>query len=226
MVAYDILKNRVYEKYFLNNFLPSKLGGQDNTTIFNLLLAIESVIELQENEVANSRVWCGSGVTWFTPKLKDLFSIPKFSGESDGIFLNRILTLTDNSQNDTTIISAVHTVIPNAVANINAIEIIYKLSGVSATWGNATSTSAWGDGKVWSSEDDVQRVLFVVKMNFNSRGATTDNTTYDYWINSSNYTKIEDMVNLYKPPGSTFELLLNNLLVKDEASLASYSLIN
>ena len=50
--------------------------------------------------------------------------------------------------------------------------------------------------------------------------------TWDYWQESENFTKIEDMVKLYKPPGSTFELRLNiPVLVEQKIEVFSNTLI-
>ena len=95
-----------------------------------------------------------------------------------------------------------------ALDNINQITISEKLDGDSVVWSNSGTPDEWKTGGVWGDATTVKRPLFLVNVTFPNRGSQLDITTWDYWQQSENYTKIQDMVNLYKPPGSTFELRL------------------
>ena len=145
--------------------------------------------------------------TWYSTQLPDLFFVPKYIGETDQEYIDRLLLLTDIGQNEETIISAVYSVIKNAIPVRTDIEVIDRLD-VGAEDSDWDSLHDWSSEAVWRSTYDVIRPLFLVIMDFPSRGLTSDITTWDYWNASSNYTKVQDIVKLYKPPGSTFELRL------------------
>jgi hypothetical protein len=212
---YTTLKNRVFEKYYFNSYLPGTLGSYESSVIFNYLLSLESIQENSTEEMNISEVWIDENPTWYTSELPNLFFIPRFSGETDVEYLERLILLVEVGQNENTIINAVWSVIKKALISKIYIQIIDKLEGVSAVWddtndlGAPETTAYWDDTSVWSSVFDVQRTLFLVDISILNRGSETDITTWDYWIKSENYTKIEDMVKLYKPPGSTFEIRLN-----------------
>ena len=209
---YTTLKNQVFQKYYFNSYLPGSLGSYESSIIFNYLLSIESTQENSTTEMNNSERWVDdNNPTWYTNQLPDLFFVPKFVGETDQEYIDRLLLLVDTGQNDNTIINAVFSVIKKAVLVTTAIQIINKLDGVSAIWedlDNLVSPEHWDGASVWSSTSGIQRTLFLVQMTYLLRGSNSDVTTWDYWILPANYTKIEDMVKLYKPPGSTFELRL------------------
>lgn len=207
---YTTLKNRVFQKYYFNSYLPGSLGSYESSIIFNYLLALESIQENLTEEMNISERWIDSVPTWYTNNLPNLFFVHKFIGESDQEYLDRLLLLTNVNQNEETIIIATYSVVQKAVTNITNIQIIDKLDlGLTdATWGNVTNTDEWDGSKAWRSTYDEIRPLFLIDITIPNRGSENDLTTWDYWIVSTNYTKIQDMVKLYKPPGSTFELRL------------------
>ncbi len=205
---YTTLKNIVFENYYFNSYLPGTLGSYESATLFNYLLAAESIQENLSSEVNISKTWVSDVPTWYTNQLPDIFFVPKFSGESDQEYLNRLLLLTEISQNENTIITAVFSVTANALLDISQITIVEQLDGSQVEWGNVTNTVDWDGVSPWSDDVDLQRTLFLVDIEILNRGSPLDSNTWDYWILSTNYTKIEDMVNLYKPPGSTFEIRL------------------
>ncbi len=208
---YTTLKNRVFENYYFNSYLPGTLGAYESSIIFNYFLTLESIQENLTQEMNISEVWIDdeNNPTWYTSKLSDLFFVPRYSGETDIEYLERLTLLTGVSQDNNTIINAVYSVISKAVLNNSYIQIIDKLDGISVAWGNLANAIKWDGSAVWSSTFNVQRTLFLVNMSFIYRGAASDITTWDYWILPENYTKIEDIIKLYKPPGSTFEIRLN-----------------
>lgn len=206
---YTTLKNNVFEKYFFNSYLPGTLGAYESSTIFNYLLSLESIQENLTSEMNVSERWIDNIPTWYTNQLTNMFFIPRFTGETDQDYLDRLFLLINIGQDDNTIITATYSVIKKALLGISQITITEQLDGVSGIWDDTTNTKKWNDPSVlWGSSDEIQRTLFVVDVKFFDRGSLLDITTWDYWDESINYTKIEDMVNLYKPPGSTFELRL------------------
>ncbi len=231
---YTTLKNRVFEKYYFNSYLPGSIGGNESSVIFNYLLSLESIQENLTNEIDISEAWVDTPPTWYTSSLPDLFFIPKFFDESDQDYIDRLILLSDINQNEETIINAVFSVIRKGIISISDIAIIDKLEGVSAVWdgeftiGLPEITAEWDGTSVWSSSSNVQRTLFLVDIQTFSRGSNIDSTTWDYWILSQNFTKIEDMVNLYKPPGSTFEIRINLPIggVEVETTIFSNTLID
>lgn len=216
---YTTLKNLVFSKYYFNSYLPGTLGAFEASTIFNYLLTLESMQENLITEMNRTKHWIDTIPTWYTNQLPQLFFIPRFSNESDQEYLDRLLLLTDIGQNDGTITIAVFSVVEKALTGISRITIVEQLDGISALWDDDTNldpdndppddVERWDGNKVWSSLIDVQRTLFLVDIEILNRGSDLDITTWDYWRQSENYTKIQDMVKLYKPPGSTFELRLN-----------------
>ncbi|KKN76650.1 hypothetical protein LCGC14_0368470 [marine sediment metagenome] len=209
---YTTIKNRTFERYYFNAYLPGTLGAYESSVIFNYLLAIESLQENLTREMNISEVWIdNNNPTWYTSTLSDLFFVPRYSGETDVEYLERLTLLTGVNQDETTIINSVYSVINMAVPNNSYIQITDKLEDTDiAAWGDVTNTTKWDSVKLWSSIYNVQRTLFLVDISFTTRGSNSDITTWDYWNESENYTKIEDIVKLYKPPGSTFELRLNS----------------
>lgn len=212
---YTTLKNRVFSKYYFNSYLPGTLGAFESSIIFNYLLAIESIQENLTTEMNRSELWIDTIPTWYTNQLPQLFFVPKFANESDQEYIDRLLLLTGVNQNDDTIKTAVFSVVEKAITDINRISIIEQLDGISAVWddknnlGLPETTAYWDNTTVWDSAVNVQRPLFLVNIEVLNRGSDLDITTWDYWQQSENYTKIQDIVKLYKPPGSTFELRLN-----------------
>ena len=226
---YITLKNRVFANNYVNSFLPSTLGAFESSTIFNYLLAIESIRENSTTEMDIAEIWIDDDPTWYTTQLPNLFFIPKFIGETDQQYIDRLLLLVNVGQNENTIINAAFSVIENAIDNITKIFITDKfLTADGADWEDVSGVPVddfWDGIKLWRANEDIQRTLFVVHMEFLFRGSITDATTWDYWRLSTNYTKIEDMVKLYKPPGSTFELRLTNVEVEQEIELFSDTVI-
>ncbi len=211
---YTTLKNNVFENYYFNSYLPGTLGAFESSNIFNYLLSLESIQENQTIEMNVSERWIDSVPTWYTNQLPKLFFIPKFDGDTDQEYIDRLLLLTDVSQDDNTMILATWSTIQKALDDINQITISEKLDdiGAGAIWSRTAGAHEWNTGKVWSDVTIVTRPLFLVNVTFPNRGSQFDITTWDYWKDSINYTKIQDMVNLYKPPGSTFELRLEGSL--------------
>ena len=206
---YTTLKNRTFQKYYFNSYLPGTLGAYESSLIFNYLLTLESIQENVTTEMERTERWIDDVPTWYTSLLPKLFFVPRYSGETDQEYIDRLTLLTDIRQNDETIKNAVFSVVEKGVTGISDILITEKLDGVSGIWGNVTGSTKWGGASVWSSETSVQRTLFLVDISFSYRGSDLDITTWDYWKKSENYTKIEDIVKLYKPPGSTFELRID-----------------
>jgi len=210
---YTTLKNRTFSNYYHNSYLPGTLGGFESSTIFNYLLTLESIQENLTTEMNISEVWIDDVPTWYTTSLPNLFFIPRFVGETDQEYLDRLLLLINVGQNENTIINAVWSVVGKAIGLISKIQIIDKFITVDgADWEDddgAPTDDYWDGVKLWRAAEDIQRTLFAVVIDFDNRGSTTDLTTADYWFEAENFTKIEDMVKLYKPPGSTFELRLN-----------------
>ena len=219
---YATIKNRTFERYYFNAYLPGTLGAFESSVIFNYLLAIESLQENLTREMNISEVWIddNNNPTWFTSDLSDLFFVPRYSGETDVEYLERLLLLTGVNQDETTIINSVYSVINMAIPNNSHIRIVDKLDDDEiAAWDDTfdldpdnpppDDRERWDSNKIWSSIYNVQRTLFLVDISFITRGSISDITTWDYWQEPENYTKIEDIVKLYKPPGSTFEIRLN-----------------
>lgn len=209
---FTTLKNSVFQNYYFNSYLPGTLGSYDSSIIFNYLLALESIQENLIDEINISKKWITDEPTWYTSSLSKLFFIPKFLNETDKEYLDKLFLLTDMSQDKNSIITAVYSITKKAINLKTNIQIVNKLDGVSASYEDKTSLVSpeyWDGTSVWSSETNIQRTLFAVSISFSNRGSNLDITTWDYWILPENYTKIEDMVKLYKPPGSTFELRLN-----------------
>ena len=219
---YTTIKNRTFERYYFNAYLPGTLGAYESSVIFNYLLAIESLQENLTREMNISEIWIddNSNPTWYTSALSNLFFVPRYSGETDVEYLERLLLLTGVNQDETTIIKSVYSVVNMAIPNNSYIQITDKLDNIDiAAWDDdfdldpddppPDERERWNAVKKWSSTYNVQRTLFLVNILFTTRGSNSDITTWDYWIESENYTKIEDIVKLYKPPGSTFEIRLN-----------------
>ncbi len=209
---YTAIKNRTFEKYYFNTYLPGTLGAFESSVIFNYLLTIESLQENLTREMDISEVWIddNNNPTWYTSALSDLFFVPRYSGETDVEYLERLTLLTGVSQDETTIINSVYSVINMAIPNNSYIQITDKIDDTDIVeWGDDVNAVKWDGAKLWSSVYNVQRTLFLVDITFINRGSTSNITTWDYWKEPENYTKIEDIVKLYKPPGSTFEIRLD-----------------
>ncbi len=222
---YTTLKNRVFENYYFNSYLPGTIGAFESSNIFNYLLSLESIQENQTIEMNVSERWIDSVPTWYTDELPKLFFIPKFNGETDQGYIDRLLLLVNISQDDNTMIIATWSVIQKALNDIGQITISEKLDGASVVWSDSGTPDEWNTGGVWGDATQVTRPLFLVNVTFPNRGSQLDITTWDYWHQSENYTKIQDMVNLYKPPGSTFELRLEGSLGTAMISIFSNTLI-
>jgi hypothetical protein len=228
MADYTTIRNNIFNLYYENRYLPVSMGGSSNTAFFNFLLALHVMVDLDLEETLQSKNWAGKEVTYYTKELPKLFGVPRFVGESEQDFLDRLLILDNISQNDDTMINATYSVVRDAVSSISDITIIDKLSGVSSVWGDeiGSTFNSWNDGSLWSDETTVQRAQFAIRIVFPYRGSDNDITTYDYWFQSKNYTKVEDVVKLYKPPGTTFELVLENVKVSNSSTVTSNTLIN
>lgn len=148
------LENQIFRSFYYSNYIPSTVGGSPNTAIMHFLEAIQSIMNLTVSANEINRNWIG-GVSWFTVRLEDLFSVPRFEDESDRIYYDRLIDLVDAQQDEGTIKTAINTLVEDAITSLANITFSYLTTA--GNWGddltpasyqyfwNNTPSDLWGD---------------------------------------------------------------------------------
>lgn len=212
MTALDLV-NDVFDKYYHNEYIPSKIGGSPETLIVRYLMAITNTIKVEQKKASISEVWVAKFVTWFTAELPQLLLLPKFPNETDQVFLQRMYDLIDaqnlGGQSSATIKAAIKALVLTAIG-VAENDITIVSSSSFNEWKDVAEgyDAYWGQGFEWADTSETLNATIKIVIQFAATGASTDPTTYDYWALPANYTKIQDIVKLFKTPGITFELEL------------------
>jgi hypothetical protein len=213
MTTIDLV-NQVFDKYYHNNFLPSAIGGSPETTIVRLFIAINNAIQTEIDKSEVTKIWLDpQNVTWYTRLLPEFLTVPKFPGETDESYLQRTLDMVEaqkfGGNSSKTIKFVIYALIQNAINDPDADITIVSSSSFNEWKDQAESEDArWGEGFLWADTSETLTGTIKISIQFLTLGLDTDPLTYDYWAKSQNYTKIQDIVNLFKTPGITFELEL------------------
>lgn len=211
MTAVDLV-NQVFDKYYHNEYLPSKIGGSPETNIVRFLMAINSTIVNEQIMANNSKFWIGTIVTWFTRDLPILLQLPKFPDETDEQFIERMIDFAEaqdlGGQSSATVKGIVHSILKTAINVIDDITILG--SSTSNQWKDQSEGEdiKWSFGALWADTSETLRATIVIQIQFANSGVDTDPDNYEYWALSQNYTKIQDVAKLFIAPGITFELEL------------------
>ena len=214
MTENDVV-NLVFEKYYNNNYLPSEVGGFPYSNLFYFLASIELFNEEQKNEMNILKMWIdGLNVTYYTPKLNKLITLIRFPDDTDEDYLKRLKAVNDarkyGGQSEKSIKILLMSLLNDAL-NGDDRNIIFVKSSNYSQWDDSVVPTVPNpahysiDGE-WSDLDTVLGVTFKVKIIFPNTGSDVDPLNYEYWAKPKNYTKIEDLIKIFKPTGSTFNL--------------------
>jgi hypothetical protein len=205
----------VFKKYYDTKLLESVIGGMPNSNIVTMLSSIMSTtkIILQSSDVTKN--WfSNSTITYYTAKMHDLIQYPKFSGDNEEWFLNRLNknleALTYGGQSYKSLQVAIGGLLRTAILNPFS-DITFITIEDHTQWKNELEDpdAYWSiGGYVWGTGTESMRSSLIIRIKFAITGSNSDPTTYNYWNLPANYTKIADIVTLFITPGSNYELLL------------------
>ncbi len=202
------LINKVFEDYYYSNLIPSTFGGFDGSTSVQLLAAINVLYETNLKNTAVNKVWYDDKtVTWYTPQLNKLISLPRFSDDSDQDFLDRVKDFheaqTFGGQSEESIRTVLTGLMSEAIQKSN---ITFFFQGsASDLW---DGSAFWDGTAAWQDLDTVLDVQFLVSIQFPISGFPVDRFAWEYWNLEANMTKISDLISLFKPVGATFKIQL------------------
>ena len=214
--------NRVYSKYYENNVLPSVVGGDPNTAFFQFLMAFEQHLEREEHRSSLLRKWAQK-YSWYSENLHNFFNTTRFSVENDGDVYDRLVLMSKLTNSSDSIKQLIELFLGEAASKVEVV-FVSTGQGVWGDEGNAiTYDIFWSQsGATWGDTNTSLRAVFGVKITFKYSGSDTDPLTYEFWSKSENYTMLEDLVRLFKPPGTNFELIL--LLEQPSGEITSVSM--
>jgi len=200
--------NKVFDQYFHSNYLPSAYGGFPGSTLVQLLSAISTIHEKIESDADLDKVWYkDKTVTYYTPKLHKLIQLPRFVDDSDQDFLNRIASFQTAQEFGGQSEESIRTVLLELMkAAIQSSDIAFILTGDTADpW---DGTMFWDGTATWQDLTTILDVDFLVSIRFTRSGNNTDTFAWEYWNLPGNFTKIDDLILLFKPVGATFKIQL------------------
>jgi len=207
----------VFSRYYYNSFLPTEVGGFPYSNLFQILASFETYYDVKKNNVDISDVWIdGKSVTWYTRFLSNLITLPRFPEDSDQDYLNRLDAINSarayGGQSEKSIkivlMSLLSFTLNGDDRNIDFITNADFYQWDDATAPTVASPANYSTNGTWADKNTSPSETFVVKITFPNSGSDVDPLNYEYWIKSKNYTKIEDLVKLFKPVGSNFKLEL------------------
>lgn len=216
MTETDLIE-KVFSRYFYNNFLPTEVGGFAYSNLFHILASFEIFYDEKKDSIDVSDTWIdGEKVTWYTRFLNNLITLPRFPEDSDQDYLNRLnainLSRQYGGQSERSIKTVLMSLLTKALdgddRNIDFITNADFYQWDDATAPTVASPANYSTNGTWADENTSPNETFVVKITFPHSGSDVDPLNYEYWIKSKNYTKIEDLVKLFKPVGSDFKLEL------------------
>jgi hypothetical protein len=215
------LQQKVIQSFFGEQKLPSIIGGQSTKVFFQLCTAIKTCTELYQHSMIRDTRWIDSDPTWYTKNLPSVTQIHRFPDETDTKYIERLFAysiareLGGNGENSIreVVKQLLGSAIVNPETNIRFISVsgLYEWKDQAEELGFALYSREdplTGELYTWGDITQSLRATFVIEIQFQNLGADNDPLNYEYWIKSQNYTKIQDVVNNFKAPGSTFELRL------------------
>jgi len=213
MTAADLV-NDVFDKYYHNDFLPSKIGGSPETLIVRFLIAITNAIQVEQNKANISSNWIGNTVTWFTRDLPLLIQLPKFPLETDQQFLQRLIDFNAARELGGNSEATIKAAIASLLVLGGAINILDDITIITTSQFNNWKDIAeagdafWSQGFLWADTNETLRGTIRIDIQFANTGVDTDPLNYEYWNLPANFTKIQDVVKIFIVPSITFELQL------------------
>lgn len=207
-MTYRELINKVFDDYYYSNLLPSTYGGFEGSTAVQLLSAINVLHDGNKKNTDINKVWYDDQtVTWYTSQLHKLIHLPRFSDDTDQDFLNRVKSFQDaqefGGQSESSIVTVLVGLMSEAIQPINI--AFYYQEDTSDIWDGSAD---WDGTAAWQDIDTVLDVDFLVSITFTRSGWPTDKYAWEYWVSEMNISKIAELINLFKPVGTTYKIEL------------------
>jgi hypothetical protein len=206
------LISKILRDYYDSELMPSVWGGFGSSNWVQLFTAMMCLYDKQLKEMNAAKIWYdGLTVTWFTKQLHLMMNIPRFSDDTDSDFLDRVKNFQEakefGGQSNNSIITVVAGLLNEAIIKSNV--SILTQDETAYHWSDPTPGPEVWDGSItWSDLGTILDVDFMITITFPLSGFDTDKYAYEYWQKAENYTKIQDVVRLFKPVGKKFKLLL------------------
>jgi len=200
--------NKVFNQYYHSNYIASAHGGFASSNMVQLFAALTMLYEKQADSHAINKIWYDSTtVTWYTPQLHKLIQLPRFSDDSDQDFLNRIRSFHEaqefGGQSEESIKTVLVELMKTATTKSNIVFVF--TSDTADQW---DGSEFWDSTATWQDLTTVLDTDFLVSIKFTRSGLPTDDYAWEYWVLPENFTKIDDLITLFKPVGATFKIQL------------------
>jgi hypothetical protein len=200
--------NKVFNQYFHSDYIPSAHGAFPSSNMVQLLASLSVVHQKILDEANIDKVWYNDDtVTWYTPQLHKLIKLPRFSDDSDQDFLDRIQSFHVAQELGGQSEGSIRTVLVELMKEaIQDSDIAFIFTQDTADpW---DGSEFWDSTATWQDLLTVLDVNFLVSIRFTRSGFPTDEYAWEYWSQPQHFTKIDDLILLFKPVGSTFKIQL------------------